>query len=370
MTSDADLAALMDRAIALGERGDNRVLPNPRVGALYWREGKILGVGWHRQCGDDHAEVAAARAAGMDVAGSTLVVSLEPCSHHGRTPPCVDFLLKHRVHRVIYALADPNPSVAGAAALAAGSVAVQQLYRPGALALVEPFAKNLQQRAYLTLKWAMSLDGKIAARGGDARWISGEESRQYAHILRARADGVLVGAGTVLADLPDLGLRHGVEGNPPRPIVWDPRARTAALAAWWAGKLARRPLALTHPDKLAGWPAGVETLGIESIADLDARLFSAGLRHVLVEGGSRLHGALLDAGLADAVHAFIAPRILGGATAPGPVAGAGVDRAAAALPLLEARTESHGADLSLHGLLRVHLPGGATLLGTQNGFPQ
>lgn len=365
-----DFGALMDRAVALAQSAGSAVFPNPRVGAVYWKDGRVLAEGFHAACGTDHAEVAAAKSAKESLEGSTLAVTLEPCSHQGRTPPCTEFLMKNRIARVVFGLPDPNPAVQGIERLREAGIEVfGPVYRPGLLGLVEPFCKNiLSKRCYLILKWAMTLDGKIAAPDGDSRWVTGEDARRDGHLLRSKADGVLVGAGTVLSDRPRLDLRMGITGASPRPIVWDPRGRTAGLEEWWDELLSRRPLVFTTPGFAAAgaWPSGVKVLPLEPFGELDALLFSEGLHCVLVEGGAAMHGHLLDAELADAVVAYIAPSILGGETSVPAVGGRGRNLMSRALGLREIELRRLGRDVAIGGLLKTHHPSGAGLLSKED----
>jgi len=369
----------MLRALALAERGRGRVEPNPVVGAVVVSftddpEGRVVGEGFHERYGGPHAEVHALAQAGERARGADLYVTLEPCNHHGKTPPCVDAVLRAGVRRVVVALADPNPIAAGGAArLRAAGVAVEiGLLEDMAARQNAPFLKRVRRALpFTTLKWAMSLDGKIATRSGDARWISGEESRRAAHEMRDRADAVLVGVGTVLADDPELTTRlaagsQGGEGRHAIRVVCDAQARTPL-----ASKLVRAardfpgaPLVIAvtsaaPPERRAALEAagaevlvlgdGPDAVDLAALAHALASRKDRPVTNLLVEGGARMHAAFLEAGLADRVSIFIAPKILGGATAPGPVAGAGRDRVAEALRAARLTSRQVGEDILLEG---------------------
>lgn len=362
----------MARALELAARGDWRTLPNPRVGAVIVRDGRIVAEGWHVQAGGPHAEAAALAdlaARGGDARGATMFVTLEPCGPFPgkRTPPCADALLAAGLARVVVAQPDPHPAIDGGsiARLRAAGVRVE-------VGLMEREARRLNgpwntwarlRRPYVTAKWAMSLDGKIAARTGDARWISGPESRRRAHALRGEVDAVVVGIGTVLADDPLL-TRRDAPGRDPLRVVVDSRARLPLGAKLVA-------TAREHPVLLATTPAAprerlgaLEARGVEVVvagegervdpAALLAALGERGARHVLLEGGGALTAAFFERDLVDRVVCFIAPKVVGGDDAPGPVRGLGVDLVARATPLEGLAAEPSGDDVMLVG--HVHVP--------------
>lgn len=337
--------------------------PNPPVGAVVLREGVIVGVGHHARVGAPHAEVAALREAGPLAHGATLFVTLEPCNHHGRTPPCTHAILAAGVREVVFAVSDPNPHVAGggAARLRAAGVQVRQGF--GALqaeaeALLAPWRTFITEgRPRVTLKLAMSLDGRIATRGGDSRWITGPAARADGHALRAAHDAVLVGSGTVRSDDPRLTVRDAPCARPPLRVVIDGRGRTSDDAAIFS--LADAPTCLVttaaHPrDALAA--RGVDVLRVEAdegghaqVSEALRGLAARGVVSALCEGGGGLHGALLDAGLVDAVVAYVAPVLLGGADATMALQGVGVARLAEALRLRWTDVRRVGDDLRLEG---------------------
>lgn len=366
----------MGRALRLARRGAGATSPNPMVGAVVVREGRVVGEGFHRRAGTPHAEVHALRAAGPLAAGATLYVTLEPCDHHGRTPPCTEAILAAGVRRVVAAVADPNPLVAGRGLerLRGAGVDVVVGVREGeARELNESFFKYITTgRPFVTLKYAMSLDGKAAARTGASRWISGEASRALAHRLRARHDAVMVGVGTALADDPLLTVRHGGGRDPVR-IVVDSRLRlppAARVVAAAAASAAPTWVAAT-PEAPAERRAALEAAGAtvitvpdrEGRVDLAALMDELGRREVtsvLLEGGPTLAAAALDAGLVDKVAAFVAPLLLGGAAAPGPVGGTGVPTPAEGLRLERVRVRRVGGDLLITGYPAAgHVGGGS-----------
>lgn len=376
----------MRRAIALAARGDYRVHPNPRVGAVAVKEGVVLGEGYHVACGGPHAEAAllASLPAGS-AEGCTVYVSLEPCAAFPgkQTPPCCEALVAAQVARVVVADSDPNPGVAGRGLdvlRAAGIEVTTGVLAREARLLNQPFAKWMQHRTpYVTAKWAMSLDGKIAAHTGDARWISGPESRQEVHRLRGAVDAVLVGANTALVDDPLL-TRRDAPGRDPARVVVDTRGRLPLDSQLVRTAREQRLLWFVAPgvDAAAHAEAGVEVVELapgahaEARVDVDvveqepgargsldpaivlAALAERDLRHVLVEGGGTLLGAWLDAGAVDAVCVHLAPLLIGGAGAPGPLGGVGVERVDLAPQLQELSVTRRGADVELTGLLEVY----------------
>ena len=356
-------ATWMGRALELAERGRGFVEPNPLVGAVLVRDGRAVGEGWHRRYGEAHAEVNALAEAGDLARGATAYVTLEPCCHHGKTPPCTDALLRAGVGRVMAAMSDPFPPVAGrgAAALRAAGVPVEfGLCEAAARRLNAPYLTLLTAgRPYVHAKWAMTLDGKIATRAGDSRWISNEASRRRVHELRGRMDAVVVGVGTALADDPRLTAR------PPGPrtavrVVLDSRCRlpTDSVLAKTAREVPTllAATAAAPADRAAALRAlGCEVLtgpATDGHTDVRALLAELGRRrftNLLVEGGGGALGAFLDAGAVDEVHVFVAPCLAGGATAPTPMGGRGVEKIAEALRLTETRVDIVDGDVLLHG---------------------
>lgn len=357
--------AWMARALALAERGRGLTSPNPLVGAVAVAAGRVVGEGWHERAGQPHAEPAALAAAGPAARGATLYVTLEPCNHQGRTPPCTEAILRAGVARVVAAVADPNPLVPGGGAAALRAAGVQ--VRVGCLEAEARrqnrvfFTAARRGRPHVTLKWAMTLDGKIAAAGGESRWITSEPARAHAHRLRAEADAIVVGVGTALADDPELTVRlPGGWPREPLRVVLDSRGRLPAearlLKAGTPGRAIVAVTAAAGPGAAALEAAGATVLRCAAAAgrvdpgDLLAQLFRREVRAVLVEGGAEVHGAFLGAGLVDRVVAYVAPRLLGGRQAPGPAGGPG-RRLAQALELAELTVSRAGQDLVIEGHL-------------------
>jgi len=354
----------MKRAIALARKGERFVSPNPMVGAVIVKEGRIIGEGWHRKFGGPHAEVDAIGRASESVEGATLYVSLEPCCHHGKTPPCVETLLAHRLRRVVIGSIDPNPRVhgRGAEALRRGGIEVVV----GVLAeecrrLNARFFKFMETGLpFVTLKFAQTLDGRIATATGDARWISGAESRRFAHHLRAVHDAVLVGAGTVAADDPELTVRS-VRGRNPLRVVADSGLRLPLQAKVFqdqhraktlvAATCGREPAKETQLAKM-----GVEVLPVAAngqgrvdLGDLFRQLGSRNVSSVLVEGGSWTITSVLRERLADRIVIIVAPKILGkGIDA---VADLDIRRMVDALPLKFDAVRRRGGDIVIEARL-------------------
>lgn len=328
MSQDED-RRFMRLAIALGARGLGRVWPNPAVGCVIVRDGVVVGRGWTRPGGRPHAEPVALAQAGARAQGATAYVSLEPCAHHGKTPPCADALAAAGVARVVTALTDPDPRVAGqghARLRAAGIAVTEGVEAEAARAAQAGFLSRVMRgRPMVTLKLALTLDGRIALASGESRWITGPEARRAVHRMRADHDAVLVGAGTARADDPDLRVRDlGVDWQPVR-VVLDSRL-TLAPGARLAQHLDDAPLWLVHGPRAApgGWAArGAKLLacpegegGLDPAAAL-ALLAAEGITRVLCEGGGQLAASLLRAGLVDRLAVFSAGHVFGADARPG-----------------------------------------------------
>ncbi len=357
----------MRRALEVAAKGRGSVSPNPMVGSVVVRDGAIVGEGWHRRPGEPHAEVLAIRTAGTSARGGDLYVNLEPCAHHGRTPPCVEAIAAAGIRRVVAAVRDPDPRVNGLgfARLAESGIEVAE-------GVLEDEARRLNEtylcwratgRPFVTLKMALSLDGKMATGVGDSRWISGEASRLRVHRMRAGADAVMIGAGTLLADDPQLNAR--LAGEPacrqPRRVIVDGRLRTppeSKVLVSPGGKV----MLFTRKDAPEERAVRLRDAGAEVIrvplsgdrVDLEAVLADLGKREVtslLVEGGPALLSSFLCGRLADRATVFIAPIFIGGSAGPAPFAGGGSARVADALRLAEIEVERLGDDVMVTGLL-------------------
>lgn len=357
----------MQMALELAARARGRTSPNPMVGAVVVKDGKVIGSGYHLRAGTPHAEVHALNEAGEKARGSTLYVTLEPCCHHGRTGPCSEAVIKAGVARVVVAMADPNPKVAGGG--------IRQLKEAGievTLGVLEDEARQLNEvfikyittgRPFVTAKAAVSLDGKIATRSGKSKWITGPEARAYGHQLRDWYDAIMVGIGTVLADDPSLTARlPGGGGRDPARVILDSHARTPLNARILTQQSdAPTIIAVTAgalPAKLEALrQAGAEVLVVNDgprvdLAALMKVLAGKEITSVLIEGGAAVHGSALAAGIVDKVAWFIAPRIIGGREAPGPVGGAGVDDPSEAVELERVKVSRLGADLCVEGYIK------------------
>jgi diaminohydroxyphosphoribosylaminopyrimidine deaminase/5-amino-6-(5-phosphoribosylamino)uracil reductase len=356
----------MERALELAAKGFGRTSPNPMVGAVVVGDGGVVGEGWHRRAGEPHAEVEALREAGSEAGGATLYTTLEPCCHHGRTPPCTEAVLKAGVSRVVVAMEDPNPEVncRGIEALRAAGVEVQTgLLKKKAKRLNTPYVKFITQGLpYVTVKMALSLDGKIATATGESRWVTGVESRRMVHHFRNYTDAVLIGIGTVLADDPRLNVRVKFpDVRHPQKVIVDSKARmptrgrtiteeprtvVAVSPKASLSRITSLEEAGARVEVINGSPVRVDMRGLmKRLAELD-------IVTVLVEGGGGVAGSLFEAGLVDEVVAFVAPVIIGGLHAPGPVGGRGVERMIDAHRLVDVTYEQVGDDLMIRG--RVH----------------
>lgn len=315
----------MARALRLAEKGLYTADPNPRVGCVLVRDGEIVGEGWHRAAGESHAEVHALEQAGRRAKGATAYVTLEPCCHHGRTPPCADALVEAGVGRVVAAMEDPNPRVAGEglARLARSGIETRVgLLQADAEALNPGFIRRMSKgRPYVRLKMAMSLDGRTAMASGESKWITGPGAREDVHRLRARSSAIITGIGTVLADDPSLNARldEAVDVHQPLRVVLDPRLSTPESARML--RLPGKTLIITAADDKAQRElleaAGAEVLVMPSrpdVIDLPALLDELARRQineVLVETGATLGGALLETGLVDELVFYMAPKLMG-----------------------------------------------------------
>jgi diaminohydroxyphosphoribosylaminopyrimidine deaminase/5-amino-6-(5-phosphoribosylamino)uracil reductase len=361
--------SLMLRALELARLGQGFVEPNPMVGCVIVKDGQIVGEGWHQQFGRAHAEIEALLAAGERARGGTMYVTLEPCCHHGQTPPCTDAIIPAGLSRVVVAMRDPYPKVAGGGLkqLAAAGIDVELgLAEDQARAVNAPYLKLVETgRPWTIAKWAMTLDGKIATRGGYSQWISGEAARKVAHELRSRVDAILVGRRTAQLDDPLLTARPAT-GAPVRVaarVVLDSQARLASFSQLVRTARQVPTLIATGPEadekdlrRLAD--AGCEVLPFaaashyERLLELLDELGRRRMTNILVEGGAQLLGTLLDAKQIDEAHVFIAPLLFGGEKAPSPVGGAGVEQVAEGLSLHGVQVHAVGTDIYVTGRMQ------------------
>lgn len=357
----------MKRAIALAKKGIGRVNPNPLVGAVIVKNDRIIGEGWHERFGEWHAERNAFRHCRESAEGATLYVTLEPCCHYGKTPPCTEVVIENRIARVVVGLTDPNPLVAGQGIARLREAGIEVI-----VGVEEEVIRNLNRvfLKYMTtgfpwtvLKTAMTLDGKIAAYTGDSKWVTGQEARHRVQEMRCENMAIMVGIGTVRADDPMLNCRLDGDVRQPVRIVVDSRAsivpetrlvQTAGkyrtIVAHIAGADAGRLQALDA--------AGVELLvcrekgGEVEVTDLLKKLGKKGIDSILLEGGGELNASFVREGLVDEVKAFIAPKIVGGRDAKTPVEGEGFARMSEALEFTDCQVERIGEDFLLSGILR------------------
>lgn len=370
----SETTEFMTRALALADRARGRTSPNPAVGAVVVRDGRVVGEGWTQPPGGPHAEVVALRQAGGLSRGGTLYTTLEPCCHFGRTPPCTRAIVEAGIVEVRVGALDPNPLVdgRGCARLAdAGVRVVRGGVEDEAASTVEDFAVYVRQRRpFVIAKWAMTLDGKTATQTGESRWITGPAARRAVHQLRDVVSAVMVGSGTAVADDPELTVRLAPEDRwrperlQPWRVVVDGSGRTPPTARLLSPALAERTILATTEASPSDWRAAVAASGARLLVlpraedsgrvDLGGLLAALGemeVMSVLVEGGGILLGALFDARLVDKVYAFVAPRIFGGA-GPAPVGGRGVAAPASAVRLERVHHEVAGEDLLVVGYPR------------------
>jgi len=320
MIENPEDAEYMQRALALAERGCNTTWPNPRVGCVLVREGSVVGEGWHQRCGGAHAEVHALHDAGEKARGATAYVTLEPCAHTGRTPPCADTLIDAGVTRAVVAVSDPFPAVAGrrlATLRDAGVEVVEGVCAAAAREVNRGFFRRIESgRPWITLKLAASLDGRTATGSGESQWISSKQARRDVHRLRARCDAILTGSGTVLADDPSLTARDLDEPVlQPLRVVLDTRARVPPDARVLGGPQPALLFAATaDPRSFAGNVDRVQAPGADGRVDLAAvfdELARREVNEVLVESGAELAGSLLQGGWVDELILYLAPSLIG-----------------------------------------------------------
>lgn len=363
----------MKRALELSAKGMGRTSPNPMVGCVIVKEGRIIGEGWHAYCGGLHAERNALKNCTEDPAGAELYVTLEPCCHYGKTPPCTEAILEHRIAKVYVGCTDPNPKVAGKG--------IQILREHGVLVetgILEEecreanevfFHYMTKKTPFVAMKYAMTLDGKIAAVTGDSKWVTGEEARKHVHQLRKRYRGIMAGIGTVLADDPMLNCRLE-EGVDPVRIICDSSLRIP-LTSQLVKSAGEIPLivACTGPgegnsrEEEAKWQRenalvqkGVRIIRTPGRDQVDLTylmrcLGEEGIDSILLEGGASLNASALEAGIVQRVYAYIAPKLIGGERAKGPIGGNGILRMEEARFLRNTEIQMLGQDMCISGRL-------------------
>lgn len=350
----------MKRALALARKGIGKTSPNPAVGCVIVKDGKIIGEGWHKKAGEPHAEVHALSMAGSMAADADVYVTLEPCCHTGKTPPCSEALIKAGVGRVIAGMKDPNPKVSGGGLTALANAGISTccgLLEEECRSINPAFIKHVTSGApYVTYKCAMTLDGKIATSTGQSRWISCAGSRKIAHKLRADSDAIMVGVDTVIADDPLLTVRH-VKGRNPVRIIVDSSLRTPLNCALLSSSHAGTAIIATiETDPIIRQPyldKGVSLLlcskcnGKVDLADMLMQIGKLGVQSILLEGGSRLAGELLKQGLIDECVFFYAPKVIG-SDGYSPFATTGITEMSGALPFKILRTVKSDCDIVVY----------------------
>ena len=356
----------MEQALCLAKKGEGFVSPNPMVGAVIVKDGRVIGSGYHRQYGGPHAEVNAVAEAKEDIAGATVYVTLEPCAHYGKTPPCADMLAEKKPARVVVGSLDPNPLVAGK-----GVQKLRDAGIPVTVGVLEAQCRELNRvffhyiaakRPYVVMKTAMTLDGKIATVTGESQWITGEESRRDAHYLRCKYTGIMVGVNTIVHDNARLTCRLEQGKNPVR-IVVDSCLRIPLSANVLKEQESNQTILATTSQASPLAVQKLEALGARvlccrskdgrvDLGDLMDRLGELGIDSVLLEGGATLNDAALREGIVQEVVAYIAPKIIGGAQALTPVEGAGTARLQDAYQLERMRAEPVGQDIKLSAYIR------------------
>lgn len=350
----------MQMALRLAAKGRGRTSPNPMVGALIVKKSEIVGQGYHKKAGEPHAEINAITAAGKKAQGGTLYVNLEPCNHYGRTPPCTQSILAAGIRQVVVGMCDPNPGVRGGGIDFLQSHGVKVKY--GVLdkecrLLNEAFITYVRdKRPFVIMKAAASMDGKIAARSGDTKWITGEKARSLVHRLRNEVDAILVGTGTVLSDNPQLTTRLGEKaGRDPVRVILDSKLKIPLTARIFNLDSAAPTIVATSHHAPKGKQdqlieKGVEVIPVSThgdgldLAELLSKIGQRGILSLLVEGGARVFGSFLQARLIDKFYLFYAPILIGGTGATGMVAGKGAARIADALRLRDMKIRKIGED--------------------------
>lgn len=355
----------MERALKLAEKGAGFTSPNPLVGAVIVKEDRIIGQGYHQVFGGPHAEINAFEDATEDVRGATMYVTLEPCSHHGKTPPCVDAIIRNGIRRVVIGMVDPNPLVAGKGVgilREKGIDVITGVLEEKCKAQNEIFIKYITTKGpFCIFKSAMTLDGKISTATGDSKWVSGKQSREYVHRLRNRVSAILVGVGTVIADDPMLTTRlEGVKTSNPVRIIVDTRGRIPmeSKIVNTSGEVPTilATTELASADALVALEAkGIDIMvvpvkeGRVDIAHVVARLGEMGIDSILVEGGGAIGYSFLEERLIDKVLFFIAPKLVGGDDSKSPLGGRGIQLMKDAVELSDVKTSPIGEDILVSG---------------------
>lgn len=358
----------MKRALELSKRGVGSVSPNPLVGAVIVKDNRIIGEGYHEYFGGPHAEINAFKNTKEDVEGATMYVTLEPCSHYGKTPPCADAIVKNKISKVVIGMVDPNPIVAGRGIeilRSSGIEVVVGILEKDIRKINEIFIKYISEKQpFCIMKTAMTLDGKIATSIGDSKWISNEESRKYVHELRHRVTGIMVGIGTVLKDDPELTTRREgkININPIR-IIIDSTARIPLEAKVLKCDEKTKTIVVTTKSADEGKVEAIRQKGAQVIVTpsknnrvdlgyLMKSLGDMGIDSILLEGGSTLNYSALEEGIVDKVITFISPKIFGGTSGKTPIGGEGVKYVKDSILLRNIEVSRFNEDIMIEGYIR------------------
>lgn len=356
----------MELALTLALKGKGTVSPNPMVGAVIVKDGRIIGEGYHQRYGEGHAEVNAFKNASEDVKGATMYVTLEPCSHHGKTPPCAEKIVEKKIKKVVIGTLDPNPLVSGRGVKIlqdAGIEVESGILNDKCIKINEIFMKYIvEKEPFVVMKSAMSLDGKIATSAGESKWITGEESRRNVHVLRKELSAIMVGVETVIKDDPELTCRIENGINPIR-IVVDSTLRIpidskiiktadkVKTIIATTKKAERNTIKILEDYGVQIIIADTNKEGRVDLKDLMKKLGEAKIDSILLEGGAKLNFSALEEGIVDKVQIYIAPKIIGGQNAKGPVGGLGIDKLEQAFKLKEITYKTVGEDILIEGYI-------------------
>ena len=356
----------MELALTLALKGKGTVSPNPIVGAVIVKDGRIIGEGYHQKYGEGHAEVNAFKNASEDVKGATMYVTLEPCSHYGKTPPCAEKIVEKKIKKVVIGTLDPNPLVSGRGVKIlqdAGIEVESGILNDKCIKINEIFMKYIvKKEPFVVMKSAMSLDGKIATAAGESKWITGEESRRNVHVLRKELSAIMVGVETVIKDDPELTCRIENGINPIR-IVVDSTLRIpidskiiktadkVKTIIATTKKAEKNTIEILEDYGVQIIIADTNKEGRVDLKDLMKKLGEAKIDSILLEGGAKLNFSALEEGIVDKVQIYIAPKIIGGENAKGPVGGLGIDKLEQAFKLKEITYKTVGEDILIEGYI-------------------
>lgn len=359
----------MRQTFRLAKKACGRTSPNPMVGAILVKDGEIVGKGYHKKAGEPHAEINAIKAAGDLSKGADLYINLEPCSHYGRTPPCADAVIKAGINKAFIAIKDPNPEVAGSGITRlreAGITVETGILEKEALKLNETFIKHVTTgMPFVTLKAASSLDGRIATRTGDSKWITGEASRRHVHAMRDQADAIMVGIGTVEIDNPSLSTRlPNKKGRNPIRVIVDEELRISPSAKVIDSEVKNSLVIATTEkasakkiEKLKKLGASIlifkSVNGVVPLKPLMKKLGDAGINSLIIEGGSEVHASALNEGIVDKLAIFYAPKIIGGTDSIPVVGGEGAKNLADAIEIDTLTTKKFGNDILIQGYINT-----------------